>query len=126
MNNLHKVQSGQKFEIPAAAYNSFVDAAMDLRRRNAYVGQKAQSSPPPTGTVLVRNDSGVSLNRFSVLGIDAPIIMPTNNENEFKNRIALSCVTPADTHTGKFVILAEPLAIGAIGRAYIDGSVRLR
>ena len=30
---LQKVQSGQKLNIPAAAYNSFIDAAVDYRRR---------------------------------------------------------------------------------------------
>jgi hypothetical protein len=44
------------------------------------------------------------------------------SKSEFKNRVALSCVTPdIDAHEGRFVVLAEPLAVGAIGRAYIAG-----
>ena len=70
----------------------------------------------------LRAPSGSNQNRLAVLGIDTPIIDPTTNDNEFKNRVALSCVTPAvDTHEGKFVILAEPIATGKIGRAYAAG-----
>jgi len=119
---LKKVQSGQKLHIPAAAYNAFIDAAVDYRRRTAHIGQKAEPTTRQASIVLVRNDSGSNQNRLAVLGIDTPIIDPTANDNEFKNRVALSCVTPAvDTHEGKFVILAEPIAAGKIGRAYAAG-----
>jgi hypothetical protein len=86
-----------------------------------------------TGIVYIKNASGADQERFAVLGIDTPIIMPDESsgghEEEFKRQVALSCVMPVvPTHTGKFVILAEPLADGAIGRAYVDGVcvVRLR
>jgi len=119
---LQKVQSGQKLVIPAAAYNSFIDAAVDYRRRTAQIGQKAEPAQRQASIVLVRNDSGSDQNRLAVLGIDSPIIDPVTNEDEFKNRVALSCVTPAEnTHEGKFVVLAEPIATGKIGRAYAAG-----
>ena len=119
---LRKVQSGQKLHIPAAAYNAFVDAAADYRRRTAHIGQKSEPSFRQASIVMVRNDSGANQNRLAVLGIDTPIIDPAANDNEFKNRVALSCVMPAvDTHEGKFVILAEPIATGKIGRAYAAG-----
>jgi hypothetical protein len=119
---LKKVQSGQKLQIPARAYNAFIDAAVDYRRRTAHIGQKSEPTTRQASIVLVRNDSGSNQNRLAVLGIDAPIIDPATNDNEFKNRVALSCVTPAvDTHEGKFVILAEPIAAGKIGRAYAAG-----
>jgi len=36
-NALKKVQAGQKLAIPAAAYNAFIDAAVDYRRRTACI-----------------------------------------------------------------------------------------
>ena len=106
----------------ASAYNAFIDAAVDFRQRTAHLGQGAQPSFPQATIVLVRNDSGSNQNRLAVLGIDTPIIDPATNLNEFKNRVALSCVMPVvDTHEGKFVILAEPIASGKIGRAYASG-----
>lgn len=119
---LRKVRSGDPLVIPAAAYNAFIDAALDFRQRTAHLGQGAQPSFPQASIVLVRNDSGSNQNRMAVLGVDAPIIDPSTNEEEFRNRVALSCITPAaDTHEGKFVVLAEPIANGKIGRAYAAG-----
>ena len=125
--HMKKVQTGQKLSIPAAAYNAFIDAALDYRRRTAGIGQQAEPSFRQSGIVLIRNDSGSDQSRLAVLGIDSPIIGPTSNEDEFKNRVALSCVTPvADTHEGRFVILVEPISAGKIGRAYADGLCPVR
>lgn len=119
---LRKVRSGDSLVIPAAAYNAFIDAALDFRQRTAHLGQGAQPSFPQASIVLVRNDSGSNQNRMAVLGVDAPIIDPSANEEEFRNRVALSCVAPEEgTHEGRFVVLAEPIANGKIGRAYAAG-----
>jgi hypothetical protein len=119
---LRKVRSGDPLVIPAAAYNAFIDTALDFRQRTAHLGQGAQPSFSQASIVLVRNDSGSNQNRMAVLGVEAPIIDPSANEEEFRNRVALSCITPAaDTHEGKFVVLAEPIAHGKIGRAYAAG-----
>jgi len=124
---LRKVQAGQKLVIPAAAYNAFIDAAVDYRRRTARIGQKAEPSQRQASIVLVRNDSGGDLNRLAVLGIDSPVIDPAANEDEFKNRVALVGVTPAEnTHEGRFVVLVEPIAAGKIGRAYAAGVCPVR
>jgi hypothetical protein len=40
--------------------------------------------------------------------------------------VALSCVTPTEDHAGRFVILAEPIAAGKIGRAYAAGVCPVR
>ncbi len=119
---LKKVRSGDPLVIPAAAYNAFIDAALDFRQRTAHLGQGAQPSFSQASIVLVRNDSGSNQNRMAVLGVEVPIIDPSANEEEFRNRVALSCITPAtDTHEGRFVVLAEPIANGKIGRAYAAG-----
>ena len=119
---LRKVRSGDPLVIPAAAYNAFIDAALDFRQRTAHLGQGSQPSFSQASIVLVRNDSGSNQNRMAVLGVDAPIIDPSANEEEFRNRVALSCVTPEEgTHEGRFVVLAEPIANGKIGRAYAAG-----
>ena len=119
---LRKVRSGDPLVIPAAAYNAFIDAALDFRQRTAHLGQGAQPSFSQASIVLVRNDSGSNQNRMAVLGVDAPIIDPSANEEEFRNRVALSCVAPEEgTHEGRFVVLAEPIANGKIGRAYAAG-----
>lgn len=71
--------------------------------------------------IKVRNQSGQDVDRFSVLGIDQPIISPTDNSREFKNQIAINAVIPTANHAGQFVVLLEPLKAGAIGRAWVSG-----
>jgi hypothetical protein len=123
MEVLKHVQPGQPIGQPSAfVRNAFVDAALDHQRRRASQGGRPQISGGNHGVVLVRNDSGGDCGRYFVLGIDEPIITPTDNLDEFRTRVAFSCVRPdAVYHFGKFVILLEPLASGAIGRGLVSG-----
>jgi hypothetical protein len=74
------------------------------------------------GVIFVRNDSGADRDRFDVLGIDAPIVLPGDNLDEFKRQVTFTGVTPAeDDHAQKFVVLQEPVAAGQLGRAVIHG-----
>jgi hypothetical protein len=118
---LKKVQDGDRLRIPAAAYNAFVDAARKIRAEQQGVGAKPLRSTRSTSIVLVQNNSGATVGRFGVLGIDGPIITPTAGLTQFHEQVALVGSTPAAGHRGKFVILLEPLADGAIGRAVVDG-----
>src|SRR5262245_33279489 len=116
-----KVQAGQRLEISADAYNAFIDAALDFRRRQSEAGAEVGGEPRQSGVIKVRNRSGAARERFDVLGIDGPIIRPEDNLDEFKNQVALDGVTPWDGHGGKFVVLLEPLKVDAIGRAVVSG-----
>jgi hypothetical protein len=50
------------------------------------------------------------------------LISPTDNEPEFLSRVALEVTLPSwPDDAGRFVILAEPLAAGEIGRAWASG-----
>ena len=118
---LKKVQSGERFRIPPAAYNAFVDAALDYQQRRQNSGAGTGGSAP-RGTVYVRNESGADVGRFAVLGIDAPSVLPSISEEGFQEHLILDGVTPAaGTHEGRFVIMAEPIAAGEIGQAYASG-----
>jgi hypothetical protein len=117
---LKKVKSGDRLAIPAATFNTFIDAANDFRRRQQD-GGGGPAADRPREHILVRNDSGEDLDRFGILGGDAPVILPADNLDEFKNRVVLSGVTPTADHAGRFAVLQEPLADGAIGRACVCG-----
>ena len=84
MDHLRKVQSGQKLEIPAATFNSFVDAARDFKDRQRDKQSKPEPYFPDSGIILVANQSGEDRNRFDVLGVTEPIIRPEANLIEFK------------------------------------------
>lgn len=119
-----KPRPGDPLAIPAEAYGAFVDAALAERRRQlGRTGGGAVGGPGFDGSVvLVKNASGADRGRFEVLGIDQPVILPSANPDGFKERVALSCVTPTADHAGgRFVVLLEPLAGGAVGRAVAAG-----
>jgi hypothetical protein len=64
--------------------------------------------------------------RFDVLGITGPVLTPTENLDAFKSRVVLHGGVPQASHAGRFVVLAEPVAAGAIGRAFVDGVCPVR
>jgi hypothetical protein len=124
---LTKVRSGQRLSISAEAFNAFIDAAE--ARRSTSIGQAVDDSTTSraAGIVTVRNDSGSDQERFAVLGIAAPLILPAENPAAFQERVALSLVLPdAEQHADRLCILQEPIAAGALGRGLILGVTPVR
>ena len=119
---LKKVQTGDKLEIPAETFNTFIDTAYGFRSSRQNLRRQLQPEFRDTDIILVRNDSGADRQRFDILGIDSVIFTPTDNLQEFQNRPALTGIVPdIDDHIGKFVILLEPVAGGKIVRAAVGG-----
>lgn len=77
----------------------------------------------PQATVIqVENGTGGDLARFSVVGIDSPIIDPTDDEPAGARGVTVYGVTPdEDYHKGRFAVLQEPIADGEIGAAVVAG-----
>ena len=123
--DLRKVRTGDPLRIPARAYNAFVDAAHVARRIDSDTGAGPALRGPNEHLVLVRNESGVDLPRFGILGIDRPIIEPgeDGNPDEFKRRAAVigASITTTDEYLGRFVVAREPIAAGRIGWSVIRG-----
>jgi hypothetical protein len=122
-----KVSSGQPMRIPARAYNAFIDAAMDLQQRRMSGSGSADERNIVPVLVLVQNDSGGDCQEGDVLGIDKALIDPTQCDPQtvqFVHLPAYSGITPADPdHLGMFIITAEPIPDGKIGRGFISGVV---
>lgn len=112
--------AGAPLSIPAAAFNAFTDASVAHKRRRA---QATVTGLPDSreGLILVRNDSGHDVPRFGVLGIADILINPSDNLASFQDRPSISGATPAADTTGIFVITAEPIASGKIGKAFVFG-----
>ncbi len=124
---LKKVTSGSPLAIPAAAYNAFIDAARAEQARQGDQEIGAAPAHRESGVVLIKNTTESDLARFAILGIDAPVFTPTDNEQEFKNRVAFKGVTPVlDDHQLRFAILLEPLAAGRIGLGMVQGVTPVR
>ena len=117
MSSLKKVKPGDPLVIPAVVYNTFVDAARDYLDRRNDQAQEAHPAARHSGIVLVRNDLDPPqpAERFWVLGIDGPVISPSDNLEEFSNRVVLSGAVPwISTYRDRFVVLLEPVATGGI------------
>jgi hypothetical protein len=116
-----KVRPGEKLQIPAAAWNTLMDVAQSHVRSQRGTNS-GDVSGPDRDLVWVRNDSGSDLDRFAVVGLDVPLILPTENADAFKERTAFSGLAPVDpTHVGQFAILLEPVGSGGTGRAMVAG-----
>lgn len=118
---LKKVLAGDKFAPKADTHNAFVDAAVWVRQQRTRNGAGGINDAPPGSQILVKNGSGADRARFDVLGISAPAIAPSDNEEEFLAQRVLLGSAPVASLAGKILILAEPLKDGEIGRAYVDG-----
>jgi len=118
---LKKVRTGERLRIPASTYNAFIDAAQAHRNQQ---GARARTGRDvvPDGTILVRNDTGVDQSQFAILGLNGPLFEPTSLQ-AFKNhpRIVKAIAPATGTHDNKFVVLADPIVAGKMGRAVISG-----
>jgi len=124
---LKKVHPGERLAMPAATFNTFIDAARDFLARQQ--GQEADplKNQPRPGVVLVRNETGEDVDRFAVLGLDAILYTPEDNEQSFINQPVMKGVAPtAADHASKFIILLEPARDGAIVRGLVQGVVPVK
>lgn len=120
-----KVLSGQPVEFNARQFNTIIDAAKLLRDRQLQ-GRQVRRESRDGDIILVQNDTGAACDRFDVLGITGPIITRAQNEAEFFARPTIRGVAPETSHLGRFVVLLEPLPIGAIGHGVVSGICHAR
>lgn len=134
---LRHATAGTRFHIPVGDYNAMIDAAIAHRARRNPNGPPVDDDR--NGIVWVRNDAmddeeeGTDCGRFAILGIDAPIVLPSMSLVDFKNSVALSCIRPeAGAHEGLYAILMQPLRgahagkSGEVGRAMLMGATPCR
>jgi hypothetical protein len=70
---LKKVQAGQRMEIPAEAYNAFIDAVREERARRHSIEQDAGVELRQTVMVKIRNQTGANQDRYNILALRNPL-----------------------------------------------------
>ena len=121
---MRKVRSGEPLVIPAAAYNAFVDAAIDHRGRERNTVADPRREIGQRGIVLVRNDSGEDLSAFHSLAISGLLVEPGDDDQErtFHGRTPLVGEKATDDSPQlSFVVAQEPIADGQLGRCVMHG-----
>jgi len=119
-----KVRSGQPLVIPARAYNAFVDAAVSQRRRERDRGAGPLTEAMPRGLVLVRNDSGETIEPYRVLAITGVLVEPGEGDQErtFHSRTPLTGdVATEASRPLSFVLATQPIEPGELGRCVLTG-----
>lgn len=125
-NAFKKVEPGDSLTIPARAYNSFIDTTL-AHQRGEFGGSNVEGNDIVFRFVYLLNSSGAARDRFNVLGLGDPIYSPTDNQNEFENRITFAGATPATaTHLGKFAILLKSSPSAKITPAIIAGVCQVK
>ena len=119
-----RAQPGEPLAIPAAVWNDLVT----MLRERGWEGtlRPGGKSTDRDGLVLVRNSSGQDVDWFGVLAIDGVVYTPEDDESGFLGQPVLDGKKPTEDHRGRFVILLEPIAAGAIGRALVQGLVPVK
>lgn len=121
MADLKPVSPGQPIVLSAGDHNAMLDAARAHRARQQLTADEP-TAKLQSGIILIRNASGSDCSFLDVLAIDVPLILPTDSLNEWRSRVAMSCIAPdSATHAGRYVVLQEPIPAGKMGRAMVIG-----
>jgi hypothetical protein len=130
-DDLKSVRRGEAVQLSASAWNKL----MDMARRDGQRGASGVADPllakRDRDIVLVKNVSGIEYPRWGVLGLGAPIYLPTHNPTggkqalpqDFAENLVLKGEMPiAGVHEGIFGVLLQPLKDGEIGPAVVSGT----
>jgi hypothetical protein len=125
-----RVQPGQNIAaaFSARAWNRAQDAAdIVLGDRGSVVADALTTAERAANIVLVRNQSGLVVPRFGVLGINSVEINPTGQPVDssialqFAQNPVVTGITPTLAHVERFVVLLEPVEDQKLARAAISG-----
>jgi hypothetical protein len=121
-----KVQPGDPLRIPADAWNALMDLSQFQRNQRHNQLSDSEGTSRQTTLAKVRNQTGVDLDRFSIVALGSPIVSPTDNLNEFKNQSNFQGLLPSANTKSRFGVLLEPLGENRIGTAVVSGCVIAR
>jgi hypothetical protein len=123
---MNKVKTGQKVNIAASTWNSFIDAANHTKNlQSGGISAVTSKGMFKTGIMLVQNAAGNLLKEFTPVALTDLIITPEKNEKEFKTHVAVLKAEEFDAdnkETATIAILQEPIDDGKLGRAMVLGT----
>jgi hypothetical protein len=117
---MRKVVTGEKFSVKAKTWNSFIDAAVYVKQRQADLLSKTPRRDTKSGIVLVRNSTDEDLGQFAVVALGALIITPSDNEQDFRNNLPI--FEPIkDGISDPFGIAQKPIRKNEVGPVMLSG-----
>lgn len=122
-----KVKNGDDLLMSSRAYNSFIGNSNALSARSINKTSPRTILTPQASVVMAKNDSGVDQDRFSILGIEAPPILPSVNVLDFVNKKTFSGIAPLEAdHIGRIMITQKGIRAGDMGPAIVSGATPCR
>ena len=121
MAELRRVEPTDLLRIPAGDWNAAMQQVEAAHGQRHGTGRQSIDRDKDGDKCLIRNETGMDLDRFSIVGLGAPIILPSANLQEFKRQVTFRGVVPTESHFGRFAILLSPCAAGAISEAAVAG-----
>lgn len=127
MAGFRKVVAGQPYDgFPAPVYNAIIDVITAYQRGELHHRNRDTDTFTSSGIVSVINSTGGGLDRFNIVGMSEPVILPTADEQEWANKVRMRGVIPNTTHREKFAVLQQPLNENEIGYAITAGVTNCR
>ena len=130
------VSAGERLNIPASLHNATIEAVEAYLRNKQQVGGSLIGRAPTQALVRISNNSGIDLGIGQIIGIDVPIwpgsalnpVPSTAGLDKFlAGDIILGGAEPVDPdHIGMFAVAVEPILDGAVGKACVQGLVRVK
>lgn len=116
-----KVTKGKPFDAPAIVWNGFIDAANTNQANQINQGTENARALNPSGVVLVKNQSGLTIPRFGVVVVNQALLSPASAA--FKNDTPVfQALRYQYSSIWKVLgIMQEPLKNGRIGKALVCG-----
>lgn len=124
--DFQKHRSGDPFRQTARFQNALVDTIHRSKANEQAIGGRSKPQFRDFDVVKVKNDSGSDRDQYEILGLNGPLVLPEENEVEFRRQVAFNGVTPTDAHSGRFCILLDAIPDGEIGRAVVSGCVAVQ
>ena len=120
---MQHVLPGQPLSIAAADWNQLVDATRQSPSVAAQVRYAAQRFN--TGMIRVRNDSTRTFQRYDEVGLDEPVWLPEDGDQETQQHLngPTYSIAPMDycRHVGRWGVLIQPLRPCEVGWAVMSG-----
>lgn len=127
MGLVNRVSPGQKVSRSAAVENALRAAAESFLLTGGGAASDRGLQARSTGIIRIKNTTDGDLPRFAIVGIDAPLVTPTDSVSKFKSAVSFKGVVPAEaTHEGLWAVLLQPLAKGGLGSALASGIVQVQ
>ncbi len=119
-----KVDPAEPFFPSALEHNAMIDAALLVRFPAGNKGIKRQPFFDNGTVAMIKNDSGSTVARFGVLGVDSILITEADDVTSFSERPMFNGKAPVCNGVkgpGMFGVLLDEIEDGEVGRAMFGG-----